>query len=39
MTAEAEESKRRVKAIEPGIKPSCVDMRAGLISTLAGAPG
>ncbi|MCX7001782.1 MAG: hypothetical protein NTV22_00750, partial [bacterium] len=39
MTAETEETKRRVKAIELGIKPSRVDMRAGLIGALAGEPG
>jgi hypothetical protein len=39
MTTESEECKRRVKAIELGIKPSRVDMRAGLISALAGESG
>jgi hypothetical protein len=39
MPEASEETKRRVKAIELGIRPSRVDMRAGLISALAGEPG
>ncbi len=39
MTTESEECKRRVRAIKLGIKPSRVDMRAGLIGALAGEPG
>lgn len=39
MSETSEETKRRVKAIELGIKPGRVDMRAGLISALAGEPG
>lgn len=34
-----DDCKRRVKAIELGIKPSRVDMRAGMIAALASKPG
>lgn len=35
----SDDCKRQVKAIELGIKPSRVDMRAGLIAALASDPG
>ncbi len=39
MSSQSEECKRRVKAIELGIKPCHVDMRVGAISALASEPG